>query len=133
MSNNEIIPFFAPELFISNGVKDISFYEAAFGATELRRFSNEDGSIHVAELSIHGALFHLHEITAKSYFLDPVTQNGTTVTIGLFVPDVDMVINSAIKAGATLIESAQDYDYGYRQGTIRDPFGHYWQIQKKID
>ena len=133
MSNNEIIPFFAPELFISNGVKDISFYEAAFGATELRRFSNDDGSIHVAELSIHGALFHLHEITAKPYFLDPVTQNGTTVTIGLFVPDVDMVINSAIKAGATLIESAQDYDYGYRQGTIRDPFGHYWQIQKKID
>ena len=133
MSNNEIIPFFAPELFISNGVKDISFYEAAFGATELRRFSNEDGSIHVAELSIHGALFHLHEITAKPYFLDPVTQNGTTVTIGLFVPDVDMVINSAIKAGATLIEPAQDYDYGYRQGTIKDPFGHYWQIQKKID
>jgi PhnB protein len=87
----------------------------------------------VAELSIHGALFHLHEITAKPYFLDPVTQNGTTVTIGLFVPDVDMVINSAIKAGATLIEPAQDYDYGYRQGTIRDPFGHYWQIQKKID
>ena len=133
MSNNEIIPFFAPELFICNGVKDISFYEAAFGATELRRFSNEDGSIHVAELSIHGALFHLHEITAKPYFLDPVTQNGTTVTIGLFVPDVDMVINSAIKAGATLIEPAQDYDYGYRQGTIKDPFGHYWQIQKKID
>ncbi len=133
MSNSEHKCFFAPELFISNGVKDISFYEAAFGATELRRFTNEDGSIHVAELSIHGALFHLHEITAKPYFLDPVTQNGTTVTIGLFVPDVDMVINSAIKAGAALIEPPQDYDYGYRQGTIKDPFGHYWQIQKKID
>jgi uncharacterized glyoxalase superfamily protein PhnB len=52
---------FAPQLFIKNGIKDISFYEKAFGAVELRRFSNEDGSIHVAELSINGALFHLHE------------------------------------------------------------------------
>jgi hypothetical protein len=33
--------FFAPELFIRNGVKDISFYMKAFNAVELRRFSNE--------------------------------------------------------------------------------------------
>jgi len=32
--------FFAPELFINNGVKDISFYERAFEATEQMRFSN---------------------------------------------------------------------------------------------
>jgi PhnB protein len=67
MSNIEGKTFFAPELFINNGIKDISFYEAAFGAIELRRFSNDDGTIHVAELSIHGALFHLHETTAKPY------------------------------------------------------------------
>ena len=133
MANNEGKTFFAPELYIENGIRDISFYEAAFGAKELRRFTNEDGSIHVAELSIHGALFHLHEVTAKPYFFNPVAHNGTTVTIGLFVPDVDLVITNAIKAGATLINPAQDYEYGYRQGTIKDPFGHYWQIQEKID
>jgi len=124
--------FFAPELFINNGVKDISFYKNAFGATELRRFSNDDGSIHVAELSIDGALFHLHEITAKNYFFSPDKNNGTTVCIGLFVPDVDKVMNQAIEAGAIEVNAAQDYEYGYRQGTIKDPFGHYWQIQKKI-
>src|ERR1043166_6642446 len=43
---------FAPQLFISNGIKDISFYEKAFAAREQMRFSNDDGSIHVAELSI---------------------------------------------------------------------------------
>jgi uncharacterized glyoxalase superfamily protein PhnB len=35
---------FAPELFVNNGVKDISFYEKAFGASEQMRFSNDDGS-----------------------------------------------------------------------------------------
>ena len=114
--------FFAPELFINNGIKDISFYEKAFGAIEKRRFSNDDGSIHVAELSIDGAIFHVHEVTAKIYWFSPSTHNGSTICIGLFVPDVDKVINRAIEAGATEINPAQDYDYGYRQGTIKDPF-----------
>lgn len=125
-------PFFAPELFIPNGIHDISFYEKAFGAVELRRFSNEDGSIHVSELSIDGALFHLHEVTAKSCYFSPDAHKGTTVCIGLFVPDVDDTMKNAINAGAEEISPAQDYDYGYRQGTIRDPFGHYWQVQQKI-
>ena len=125
-------PFFAPELFINNGVKDISFYENAFGASEQMRFSNDDGSIHVVELSIDGAIFHIHEITAKEYFFSPGKNNGSTICIGLFVSNVDEVMSKAIKAGAIEINPAQDYEYGYRQGTIKDPFGHYWQIQKKI-
>ena len=124
--------FFAPELFINNGVKDISFYENAFGASEQMRFSNDDGSIHVVELSIDGTIFHIHEITAKQYFFSPDKNNGTTICIGLFVSDVDEVMSNAIRAGAVEINPAQDYEYGYRQGTIKDPFGHYWQIQKKI-
>ncbi|HEY0434008.1 MAG TPA: VOC family protein [Chitinophagaceae bacterium] len=124
--------FFAPELFIENGTRDISFYEKAFGAKELRRFSNDDGSIHVSELSISGTLFHLHEITAKPYYFSPLKHEGSTVTIGLFVPNVDTVMKAAIAAGAQEVSPAQDYEYGYRQGSIRDPFGHYWQIQEKI-
>jgi len=124
--------FFAPELFVNNGVKDISFYKNAFGASEQMRFSNDDGSIHVVELCIDGAIFHIHEITAKPYFFSPGKNNGSTICIGLFVSNVDEVMANAIKAGAIEINAAQDYEYGYRQGTIKDPFGHYWQIQKKI-
>jgi PhnB protein len=124
--------FFAPQLYIKNGIRDISFYIKAFGAIELRRFSNDDGSIHVSELSINGNVFHLHEIGSKTTFFSPDKYQGTTVLIGLFVPDVDAVIDSAVAAGATIISPAQDYDYGYRQGEIKDPFGHFWLIEKKI-
>jgi PhnB protein len=123
---------FAPELYINNGVKDISFYKKAFGATENLCFKNDDGSIHVAELNIKSAIFHIHEITAHHFF-SPDKNNGCTCCIGLFVPDVDIVMKQTINAGAIEISPAEDYDYGYRQGTIRDPFGHYWQIQKKIN
>jgi PhnB protein len=125
-------PFFAPELFINNGVTDISFYNKAFGAAEQRRFSNDDGRLHVVELSIQGAIFHVHEVTAKQYFFSPDKNNGSRICIGLFVSDVDKVMREAIEAGAVEISPAQDYEYGYRQGQIKDPFGHYWQIQKKI-
>jgi PhnB protein len=131
MTNKSDKPFFAPQLLINNGVKDISFYTKAFGATENLWFYNDDNSIHVTELSIDGAIFHLHEVT-KPYFFSPEKHNGTTTIIGLFVPDVDVVMNNAIKAGATEITPAKDYDYGYRQGEIKDPFGHHWLIQKKI-
>ncbi|HET6995040.1 MAG TPA: VOC family protein [Chitinophagaceae bacterium] len=124
--------FFAPQLYIRNGVRDISFYEKAFGAVELNRWTNDDGTIHVAELSIDGALFHLHEETSRVRQFSPEKFDGTTTLIGLFVPDVDTVMNRAIAAGATVISPAQSYDYGYRQGEIKDPFGHQWMIEMRI-
>ena len=108
-------PFFAPQLYIKSGVTDIDFYSKAFGAIELRRWTNDDGTVHVAELSIDGALFHLHEETSRSGLLSPEKNNGTTAMIGLFVSDVDTFINRATSAGAIVTSPAQDYDYGYRQ------------------
>ena len=124
--------FFAPQLYIQSGITNIEFYTKAFGAIELRRISNDDGTIHVAELSIEGAIFQLHEETLYSGHFSPLRNNGTTTKIGLFVQDVDAVMNSALAAGATQTSPAQDYDYGYRQGEIKDPFGHTWLIEKKI-
>ena len=123
--------FFAPQLLIDNNVTDISFYERAFGATEHFCFRNDDNSVHVAELNINGAVFHLHEIT-KPWFFAPAKYNGTTAIIGLFVPNVDEVMQNAIKAGAKEISAARDYEYAYRQGEIEDPFGHHWLIEKKL-
>jgi len=130
ITNNKT--FFSPQLFIPSGVNDISFYYNAFGAIEINQWRNDDGTIHVAELSINGTIFHLHEERPMKGQLEPNKAKGVTVLIGLFVDDVDSVLNNALKAGATLLSPAQDYDYGYRQGDIQDPFGHQWMIEMKI-
>jgi PhnB protein len=124
--------FFAPELHIPPGTTDISFYINGLGAEELRRFSNDDGSIHVSELSISGALFHLHESKPSAGQFTPAECSGVTAIIGLFVPDVHSAVIKALAAGALLINPVQDYDYGYRQATIEDRYGHRWQLQQKI-
>jgi PhnB protein len=131
MTTKDDTTHFAPELHIPNKSFDISFY-TDFGALEHFCFRNDDGSIHVAELEINGAIFHLHEVVRRFDALEPMIAKGVTSVIGLFVPDVDEVMRKAIQAGATEINPAKDYDYGYRQGMFKDPFGHYWQIQKKI-
>jgi PhnB protein len=120
---------FAPELHIPNGTFDIDFYKK-FGATEHFCFRNDDQSIHVAEFEINGAIFHVHETMRDA--LEPISSNGVTSIIGLFVPNVEEVMHKAIQSGATEINPVTDHDYGYRQGMFKDPFGHYWQIQKKI-
>ncbi len=129
---NKTMTSFAPQLYIRNGISNIDFYSKAFGAVELMRKTNNDGTLHVAELAIEGAIFHLHEETRNTDLFSPDKHGGTTTKIGIFVSDVDEFMNNAIAAGASLISPAQDYDYGYRQGEIKDPFGHIWLIEKKI-
>ncbi len=122
---------FAPELHIPNGTFDIEFY-TKLGAVEHFCLRNDDGSVHVAELEMDGAIFHLHETMPWFNALEPISAKGVTSVIGLFVPDVDKVMKKAIEVGATEVSPAKDHEYGYRQGMFKDPFGHYWQIQKKI-
>jgi len=132
MPANEKQTVFAPQLIISDGAAAIEFYKKAFGVDELRRWSNDDGSVHVAELSFQGTIFHIRQESVKQYNLSPATAGGNTVILGIFVSDVDAIIDRAVAAGATLLNAPQDYEYGYRQGNIKDPYGHHWLIEKKI-
>jgi PhnB protein len=124
--------FFAPKLYIKQVAPAIEFYKNAFGAVVLRQWNNDDGSVHVAEMSINGALFHMHEETIRNNELSPETLKGTSIAIGLFIDDPHATMSKAVSAGGTEIDPIQDYDYDYRQGTLADPFGHHWVLQKKI-
>ncbi len=129
---NHIPTSFAPQLFLRVLAPAVEFYKNAFGVTVLRLIKNSDGSIHVAELSLGGAMFHLHEEMPGSDERAAESLKGTTVLLGVFTDDPDPLMARALAAGARELSPMQDYDYGYRQGVIVDPFGHHWMIQKKI-
>jgi len=125
--------FFAPMIYLEILAPAIEYYKSAFDAVELRRWTNDDGSVHVAEMSINGALFHMHEESARKNELSPQTVKATTIAIGLFVDDPHAVMNKALAAGGTQLDPVTDYDYGYRQGCLADPFGHHWLIEKRLN
>lgn len=123
---------FVPQLVISHGTMDLEFYKNAFGAIETKHITNDDGSIHVSEMFIDGAMFHFHEESYNGSSFSPGKYNGVTAIIGLMVADVDAVMARAIAAGAKETSPAQSYEYGYRQGEVMDPLGHRWLIEMVI-
>lgn len=63
----------------------------------------------------------------------PQSIGGTSFSIHLHVDDADALIARAVSAGATVTRPAQDQFYGERSGTVRDPFGHEWNIGHEIE
>ncbi|HTR29071.1 MAG TPA: VOC family protein [Puia sp.] len=126
-------PAFAPCLSLKVVAPAVEFYKKAFGAEEVLIVRNEDGSIHVAELSFEGMTFHLHEeMPGPGKERAPQTVGGTTVELGVFLDNPDPLMDNALAAGAILRSPMKDYEYGYRQGSFEDPFGHHWTLQKKL-
>ena len=123
--------FFAPQLTIKIVAPAVEFYKKVFDAKVLRLFEH-DGKIHVAEMEIDGAMFHIHEESPHNNQLSPETTKAASVLIGLFVDDVHKIMDRAEAEGAKIISPTTDWDYGYRQGTFLDPFGHQWMIEKKV-
>jgi len=132
MMMKETSTFFAPMIYLKVVAPAIEFYKKAFDAVVLRQWNNDDGSVHVAEMSIDGALFHLHEEVTRNNELSPESLKGTCLAIGLFVDDVHDVMAKAVAAGGKELDPVRDYNYEYRQACVSDPFGHHSLPEKKI-
>jgi uncharacterized glyoxalase superfamily protein PhnB len=66
-------------------------------------------------------------------FRGPKAIGGTPVMIHLHVANADEVIARAVEAGAVVEIEIKDQFYGERSGSIRDPFGHRWNIGHRIE
>ena len=106
----------------------IDFYREAFGAKELMRLSEPDGTIGHAEIQIGNAVIAISDEYPDYGVFSPKTIGGSSVKIHLDVTDVDSFAERAIKAGATLVRPIEDQFYGDRSGQIQDPFGYTWIV-----
>lgn len=50
----------------------------------------------------------------------------------LRVDDVDAVLAAARHAGALVVETSRDHEYGERQAALTDPFGHRWMLTQTL-
>jgi len=128
---NDFQTSIVPTLSVRNGKDAIAFYKNAFGAVEQMRVESPDGLV-VAELTIETARFFIADESPEHGHFSPQTAGGVTVRMGLFIENPDAVSDRAVKAGATLLYPVADQDYGYRLGAIKDPFGHVWEIARKL-
>lgn len=130
MKIHEVFPY----LRVHNAAEAIAFYVRAFGAVEKYRLVEPgSGRIGHAELDFGGTVIMLSDEYPELGIRGPATIGGTSLSIHLHVDDADAMIRSAVLAGATVLREPQDQFYGERSGTVRDPFGHEWNIGHEIE
>lgn len=123
----------SPYLAVDDAAKAIEYYKKAFGAEETIRMNSPDGRIGHAELVIGDSHVMLSDPFPESSTKPPTELGGTSVSILMYVEDVDTVVQKAVDAGATATMEVQDQFWGDRLGSITDPFGHSWSIATHIE
>ena len=117
-------------LSVRNGPLAISFYKEAFGAVELHRVDGPDGTV-VAQLSVAGAEFWVADESPEHLNFSPESLGGCSVRMLLIAEDPDAICTRAVAAGATQVVPVGE-GHGWRLGRILDPFGHHWEIGRKV-
>jgi uncharacterized glyoxalase superfamily protein PhnB len=64
--------------------------------------------------------------------VSPLTLGGTAVVLHVFSDDVESAWEQAVDAGAEVLQPLADQFWGSRQGQIRDPFGHKWNLAQHV-
>ena len=75
----------------------------------------------------------LAEETPNGGLRSPHSLKGSTVSIFVYLEDVDSVFNKALAAGAQEVQRLADMFWGDRYGRLTDPFGHSWSLATHIE
>jgi len=121
-----------PYLYIDGAAEAIEFYKKALGATEVMRLPGSDGKIGHAELQIGGSRVMLADQSEPMKAYGPKHYGGVSISLLVYVEDIDTVFQSAVDAGATVLRPVADQFYGDRTGGIEDPFGHHWYLATHV-
>jgi len=122
-----------PYLIIDGAGTAIDFYKKAFGATEMFRMAQPDGRIGHAEIRIGDSQIMLADEYPEMDYLGPAKRGGSSVSLLVYVNDVDATFKQAIDAGAKEQRPVENKFYGDRMGTLEDPFGHVWHIGTHVE
>ncbi|WP_415947460.1 VOC family protein [Streptomyces sp. KLOTTS4A1] len=123
---------------VDDAAAAIDFYQRAFGAREQFRIDAPDGGILHAEITIGRSALMLGDVSldeaeAAAFAAPASLGGGTTVTLHVFVPDVDSLAQRAEAAGAEIIQPPKDMFHGDRTVILKDPSGHLWVFLTHVE
>jgi len=111
----------SPYLIVDNAQKLVELLKIVFGATELRRFDHENGTIAHIELELDDSILMISNST-ENY-------PANTTMLHIYVRDVFKTFDLAIKNGCKEIEKPlnKEGDPDTR-GSFYDFAGNYWAV-----
>lgn len=103
----------------------LDFVARAFGAEELARIENPDGSIGHAEFRIGDAVVMAFDARPDWPRLPAFLR--------LYVADADAAFRRALDAGADPVTEPTTLAWGDRVGRVRDPLGNVYWLQARLE
>ncbi|MFJ8193543.1 VOC family protein [Streptomyces sp. NPDC096094] len=127
-----------PHIMVDDAAAAIDFYRRAFGARENFRIDAPGGGVMHAEITIGRSVLMLgdssvEEAEAASFAAPASLGGGTSVTLHVFVADVDSLAERAEAAGAEMLQPPKDMFHGDRTVILKDPSGHMWVFLTHIE
>lgn len=122
-----------PYLIIKGAAQAIDYYKNVFGATVVVRMDWPGGKVAHAELQIGDSRIMLADENPSMGATIASTIGNSPVSLYVYLPDVDRVVEKAVAEGAKVLKPVQDQFYGDRSGFLQDPFGHFWGIATHVE
>ena len=121
-----------PYLAVRDAAAAIEVYTRVFGAREVYRLRMGDKLGH-AELDIGSARLLISDEFPEMGVVGPLGQEGHSVSLLLYVEDVDATVTRALDEGFTQEGETKNEFFGDRAAKLRDPFGHRWMVHQKVE
>ena len=120
-------------LRIGGANEALQYYTHVFGGKVRMRLDMPDGRIGHSEVKIGRGLIMVSDEYPEMNMVGPITIGQTSVTLQIYVKDVDATLALAAKAGGKILRPATNEFYGDRSAMLEDPFGYVWMIQTHIE
>ena len=119
-------------LTVSDVKAAATFYQKAFGFEKRVMMNGPDGKVMHAELTLRGTTLMLGPENPERGARSAKTLGGSAVTLYLLTENVDKVVATAMKLGATPQMPVMDMFWGDRCGVVADPNGYSWMVSTHI-
>ncbi|WP_295034704.1 glyoxalase/bleomycin resistance/extradiol dioxygenase family protein [uncultured Microbacterium sp.] len=121
-----------PFLAIPDPRSAIAFYRDVFGArvVDVTEFG---GVVAHADLDFGLGMLQLGDPNPEYGLVAAPGGDSDCYSMGLYVSDVDSVVERAVAAGSTVREAPSTFVSGDRYASIRDPFGVRWSIMTRVE
>ena len=122
-----------PHLVVRGVARAIAWYTSALGGTSCSATPPQAAKCdHALELLLGDSRFFVVD-EFPGHAWSPESLGASSVTLHLYVEDVDALFARAVAAGAHVLLPVGDQFWGDRYACSRDPFGHRWSIASRIE
>ncbi|MGZ0150433.1 VOC family protein [Kribbella sp. WER1] len=114
-----------PYVVVKGADRFLEFVERTFEVQTSGRFTNEDGTVGHAEITVGESVLMSFDAAPEW----PVTP----AFLSVYVDDVERTYERALEAGATVVtELMSSRITGDRGGRVKDPVGNIWWLQTHV-